>query len=248
VVIVGAGNVGCDVATEAHRLGAVDITLIDVQEPASFGKERQAAEAVGAAFRWPVFTREITEEGLITKEGELLPADTVVVSIGDSPDLSFLPESVAVERGCVKVDEHFQTSDPQIFAIGDAVRPGLITDAIGAGRKAALAIGEILAGRRPAGAARPMIDKARISLAYFDPRIVAYQDVAQCGDQCASCGNCRDCGICVAVCPQTAIERVETEDGGFRYQAAAERCIGCGFCAGACPCGIWSLAANTPLE
>ncbi len=248
VIIVGAGNVGCDVATEARRLGAEEITLIDVQEPASFGKERAAAEAAGAQFRWPVFTREITEDGLITREGELLGADTVVVAIGDSPDLSFLPASVALDRGFVQVDEHFQTSDPKIFAIGDAVRPGLITDAIGAGRKAALAIDDMLAGRRPTGAARPMIDKARVSLAYFDPRIVAYEDVNQCGDQCASCGNCRDCGICAAVCPQAAIERVEAQDGGFRYEAAPERCIGCGFCVGACPCGIWTLVANTPLE
>jgi NADPH-dependent glutamate synthase beta subunit-like oxidoreductase/glutamate synthase domain-containing protein 3/NAD-dependent dihydropyrimidine dehydrogenase PreA subunit len=246
VVIVGAGNVGCDVATEAHRLGAEEITLIDVQEPASFGKERQAAEAIGARFRWPVFTREITEDGLMTREGELLAADTVVVSIGDSPDLSFLPDSVAVDRGFVQVDERFQTSDPKIFAIGDAVCPGLITDAIGAGRRAAAAIDDMLAGRRPEGAERPMIDKARMSLAYFDPRIVVYDDVHQCGDQCASCGQCRDCGICVAVCPQAAIARVAAADGGFRYQAAAERCIGCGFCAGACPCGIWTLVANTP--
>jgi NADPH-dependent glutamate synthase beta subunit-like oxidoreductase len=48
VVIIGAGNVGCDVATEAARLGAEAITLLDVQEPASFGKEREDAEAVGA--------------------------------------------------------------------------------------------------------------------------------------------------------------------------------------------------------
>jgi glutamate synthase domain-containing protein 3 len=33
VVIIGAGNVGCDAATEAHRLGAEEITLIDVQQP-----------------------------------------------------------------------------------------------------------------------------------------------------------------------------------------------------------------------
>ncbi len=247
VVIVGAGNVGCDVATEAHRLGADAITLIDVQEPASFGKERAAAEVVGARFRWPVFTREITEDGLITTEGELLPADTVVVSIGDSPELSFLPASVAVDRGFVQVNEHFQSSDPKIFAIGDAVQPGLITDAIGAGRRAAAAIDAILAGRLPEGGARPMIDKERMSMAYFDPRIVVYQDVNQCADQCASCGQCRDCGICAAVCPQAAIERVAEADGGFRYQAAPERCIGCGFCAGACPCGIWTLAPNTPL-
>ncbi|MEE4609047.1 MAG: FAD-dependent oxidoreductase, partial [Desulfobacteraceae bacterium] len=223
------------------------ITLIDVQEPASFGKEREAAESAGAKFRWPVFTREVTEDGLITQEGELLAADTVVVSIGDSPELSFLPASVAVDRGFVQVDEDFQTSDPKIFAIGDAVRPGLITDAIGAGRRAAAAIDTILAGRRPEGVSRPMIDKERMSLAYFDPRIVVYADVDQCGDQCASCGNCRDCGICAAVCPQAAIERVAETGGGFRYQAAPERCIGCGFCAGACPCGIWILVPNTPL-
>ncbi|HSO18680.1 MAG TPA: FAD-dependent oxidoreductase, partial [Desulfosarcina sp.] len=50
VVIIGAGNVGCDVATEAHRLGAKDITLIDIQTPLAFGKEKEDAEAVGAKF------------------------------------------------------------------------------------------------------------------------------------------------------------------------------------------------------
>ena len=82
VIVVGAGNVGCDVATEAHRLGAENITLIDVQEPASFGKEREEAEAAGAKFRWPCFTKEITADGVVIDSGELLPADTVVISIG----------------------------------------------------------------------------------------------------------------------------------------------------------------------
>jgi thioredoxin reductase len=44
VVIIGAGNVGCDVAAEAARLGALEIVLLDVQQPASFGKEREEAE------------------------------------------------------------------------------------------------------------------------------------------------------------------------------------------------------------
>ena len=82
VVIIGAGNVGCDVATEAHRLGAASVTLIDIQEPASFGAEREAAEAVGAQFRWPCFTKAIIQEGVELTDGEVLPADTVVVSIG----------------------------------------------------------------------------------------------------------------------------------------------------------------------
>jgi len=86
-----------------------------------------------------------------------------------------------------------------------------------------------------------------MSLAYFDPRVVEYQDLDHCGSQCASCGACRDCGICAAVCPQSAIRREETTDGGWEYAVDAERCIGCGFCAGACPCGIWDLVENDPI-
>jgi thioredoxin reductase len=73
--------------------------------------------------------------------------------------LEFLPESVAVKSGYIVVNEHYQTTNSKIFAIGDVVKPGLLTDAIGSGRKAALAISEILEGKRPAGDTRRMIDK-----------------------------------------------------------------------------------------
>ena len=247
VVIIGAGNVGCDVATEAHRLGAEDITLIDIQEPLSFGKEREEAEKAGAKFRYPCFTKEITQDGVVLQDGELLRADTVFISIGDAPDLSFVPEDIATDRGFVVVNEHFQTTDARVFAIGDLVKPGLLTDAIGAGRKAAAAIVEMAEGRRPVSDTRRMIDKKRVSLEYFDPRILEYEDIDHCGSQCSSCGACRDCGICAAVCPYSAIRRVETAEGDYEYVVDAERCIGCGFCAGACPCGIWDLVENTPL-
>jgi len=247
VVIIGAGNVGCDVATEAARLGAEEITLLDVQEPASFGKEREDAEAVGAIFRWPVFTRRIAEKGVELESGELIPADTVIISIGDAPDLDFLPEDVATERGYVVVNDDYQTSNPNVYAIGDVVRPGLLTDAIGAGRRAAETISEILAGKRPGADRKMVIDIERVSLEYLDPRIVQYEDMDQCGSQCSSCGTCRDCGICVAVCPQAAISRKAGEGVEFEYVVDAERCIGCGFCSGACPCGIWDLVENTPI-
>ena len=247
VVVIGAGNVGCDVATEAARLGAETLTLLDVQEPASFGKEREDAEAAGAVFRWPVFTKEITDKGVVLEDGELIPADTVVISIGDVPDLSFIPEDVAVERGHVKVDAHYQTTHPKVFAVGDVVRPGLLTDAIGAGRKAANAIDDILSGKRPSASPKQVVDIDRVTMAYYDPRIIAYENAEQCGSECASCGQCRDCGICVAMCPETAISRVDKGQGVFEYQVDASRCIGCGFCAGACPCGIWDLVENEPL-
>ncbi len=246
-VVIGAGNVGCDVATEAHRMGAEDILLIDVQEPASFGKEREAAEEIGARFKWPCFTREITAAGVLLTTGEMIPADSVFISIGDAPDLDFLPDRVATECGYIKTDEFGRTSDPAIFAIGDAVRPGLLTDAIGAGRRAAEAIDSLLSARQPLDPMSEIIDISRISLAYFDPRLSGYDDVGQCGDNCASCGSCRDCGICVAVCPQAAISRQASGADGYEYIVAAAKCIGCGFCAGACPCGVWNMVPNTPI-
>ena len=248
VVIIGAGNVGCDAAAEAHRMGAKHITLIDIQEPASFGKEREAAEAVGAEFMWPVSTREITGSGVKLTSGEELPADTVIVSIGDVPDLEFIPETIITENGFVKINDNYQTSDPQIFAIGDVVKPGLLTEAIGSGRVVAQAIGDILEGKRPAFEKRAMIDRQRVTLEYFDPRITEFADLDHCGSQCSSCGACRDCGICVSVCPQSAISKIDLENSDYEYVVDENLCIGCGFCAGACPCGVWDLVENTPIE
>lgn len=248
VVVVGAGNVGCDVATEAVRLGADTVTLLDVQKPASFGKEREDAEAAGAVFRWPVYTGRITAGGVELSTGELIPADMVVVAIGDAPDLDFLPSEVATRNGWVVVNPDYQTSHPKVFAIGDVVRPGLLTEAIAAGRRAAEAIDAILTGRSTQRDPKTPIDIRRMSLEYLDPRIVRYTDLNHCGTQCASCGTCRDCGICVALCPEAAISRRDLEGGDFEYGVDPERCIACGFCAGTCPCGIWDLVENTPLE
>lgn len=247
VIIIGAGNVGCDVATEAHRLGAEDITLLDIQEPLSFGKERKAAEEIGAKFRWPVVSKKITQEGVELNTGEVIPADTVVISIGDAPDIEFLPESVKTERGFITVNAYGQTGDPKIFAIGDAVKPGLLTDAIGAGRKAAKAISDIFRNGCPSDESScHIIDRKRVTLEYFDPRITEFQDIAHCGSQCSSCGTCRDCSVCVTVCPRSAISRKET-NSAYEYIVDGERCIGCGFCAQACPCGVWNLTENTPI-
>ncbi|MGP7981213.1 MAG: FAD-dependent oxidoreductase [Syntrophobacteraceae bacterium] len=251
VLVIGAGNVGCDAAAEAHRLGAEEITLIDIQEPLSFGKERKEAEAAGAKFRWPCFSKAVTEDGLELTTGEVIPADTIIISVGDVPELDFLPESVETERGFIKVNEHYQTSDPKIFAIGDTVKLGLLTDAIGAGRKAAVKIGDILSGREiQVCPTRSMIDYSRVKLEYFDPRLSGFDGIESCASQCSSCGTCRDCGICETICPESAISRQSATNGTEQYEMVVdpEKCIGCGFCAGACPCGVWNLVENESIE
>ncbi|BAH78095.1 FAD-dependent oxidoreductase [Solidesulfovibrio magneticus] len=247
VVIIGAGNVGCDVATEAARLGAESITLIDIQKPAAFGKEKHDAEEVGAVFKWPCFTKEITPEGVMLQSGELIPADTVLLSVGDVPDIEFLGDTIATERGHVKVNSIFQTTNPKVFAIGDIVKPGLLTQAIGMGRDAARAIDEILTGKRPCEDTRKMIDYKRAKLEYFDPRVLEFNDLDSCASQCSSCGACRDCGLCETLCPVGAISRQQKEGKEFAMVSDPEKCIGCGFCANACPCGVWSWVENTPL-
>lgn len=247
VVIIGAGNVGCDAATEASRLGAEDITLIDIQEPASFGKERAAAEAAGAKFMWPVSAESVTRNSVVLSTGVAIPADTVVVSIGDKPDLGFLPDTIDTERGFIKVDATYQTSDTKVFAIGDSVRPGLITDAIGAGRKAAMTVDAYLRGLEEEYDKLKQIDTNRIRMEYYDPQIREMQDIQMCSTQCASCGGCRDCGLCETLCPQQAISRRSLQDGKYEYVVDEKRCIGCGFCAGGCPCGIWELKENYPI-
>jgi len=146
------------------------------------------------------------------------------------------------------VDETFATSDPQVYAIGDAVRPGLLTDAIGAGRIAARAINDLLRGADQTYDKLPAIKYERIKLQYFDPRVGEFADTASCATNCASCGACRDCGMCEEICPQKAISRSQTQAGGFEYIVDSELCIGCGFCAGACPTGVWEIVGNAPLE
>ncbi len=248
VVIIGAGNVGCDAATEASRLGAEEITLIDVREPASFGRERAAAERAGARFLWPVSARAINATGVELADGKILPGDTVVVAIGDRPDISFLPEDIDSRHGFIVADDGCRTSDPKVYAVGDSVKPGLITDAIGAGRRVSQSIDALIKGvHGPPEAPSPM-DAGRVRLEYYDPGRRAAEDIGQCSEMCASCGGCRDCGVCEAICPRQAIFRKDIPEGGFEYCLEDDRCIGCGFCAGACPCGIWELRENEPLE
>ncbi|TKB10650.1 FAD-dependent oxidoreductase [Desulforhopalus sp. IMCC35007] len=255
VVVIGAGNVGCDVACEAYRLGADKVTLIDIQKPLAFGKEKEAAEALGATFRWPVTTNEVTDEGLITADGDLIPAQTVIISIGDVPALSFLPESVETMKvggaAWISTDKAHLTSDAQVLAIGDVERPGLATHALGAGKTAAEFIIAKIKGLEWQPFAKPLIPQKALTITHYVPDEVVATEQNQ-ADRCLSCASCRDCHLCETICPTGAISRKELHpvtqtgfqvalDVDYEYVSDDSKCIACGFCADTCPCGIWNM-------
>ena len=247
VVVIGAGNVGCDVACEAYRLGAENVTLIDIQKPLAFGKEKEAAEALGSRFVWPVMTKEVTPEGLITNAGELIPAQTVFISIGDIPALPFIDEGVeTVDVGgaqWIKTGAGHRTSDARILAVGDVERPGLATDALGAGKTAAEYIIAEINGEEWKPFDKKLIPQSALTITHYTPEQTGTTEEDQAG-RCLSCATCRDCHLCETICPTSAITRNELYLGSevsFDYVSDDQKCIGCGFCADTCPCGIWQM-------
>jgi NADPH-dependent glutamate synthase beta subunit-like oxidoreductase/glutamate synthase domain-containing protein 3/Pyruvate/2-oxoacid:ferredoxin oxidoreductase delta subunit len=247
VVVIGAGNVGCDVACEAYRLGADQVTLVDIQKPLAFGKEKEAAEALGAQFKWPVMTKEVTGEGLLTDAGELIPAQTVFISIGDVPALPFLPKSVQTltvgGADWIKTDTGHKTSDARILAIGDVEKPGLATDALGAGKNAAEVILAEIRGEEYRPFDKKLVPQQALTITHYNPGAKGGTEQAQ-ADRCLSCATCRDCHLCETICPTGAISRSEIhfgDESSFEYLSDELKCIGCGFCADTCPCGIWQI-------
>lgn len=94
-------------------------------------------------------------------------ADTVFAAVGQAPDLSFLPRDSALERSrweTLLVDKNTLTSNvPGIFAGGDFVQgPGMIIEAIAAGRRGALAMDKYLKG-----------DPSRVAMYDLKPEVTA---------------------------------------------------------------------------
>jgi len=78
-------------------------------------------------------------------------ADTVIAAVGQAPDLSFLPPDSELERTrwerLVVDNNKLATSVPGVFAGGDFVSgPGMVVEAIAAGRRGAIAIDKYLKG------------------------------------------------------------------------------------------------------
>ena len=247
VVVIGGGNSGMDVATSAYEQGAESVVVVDVMKPAAFPKEIRRLEDFGGKIIYPFMTKKITDEGIYSDDGRFIAADQVIVSIGESPVLDFLPDDPAIKkfRDWLVADAEKKIL-PKVFAAGDVIKPGRLTDAIGDARLTALMMNQFLLGEKISPLPqKKIVPSGNLSKKFFEKcHHCDLPDLMHEHLRCVSCGTCRDCKICLNSCPEKAITRIQHDDGSWEYVSDESKCIGCGICAGVCPCGVWNLQDN----
>ncbi|NLT28856.1 MAG: FAD-dependent oxidoreductase [Propionibacterium sp.] len=127
-VVIGAGFIGLEVA-ENLIFRNIPTTVVEMADQVLTPLDPEMAAPVADELRRHdirVLTgagvTEITDTEVVLDDGRRLPAELVVASIGVRPDTR-LAEHAGLEineRGGIIVDEQQRTSDPLIFAVGDA--------------------------------------------------------------------------------------------------------------------------------
>ena len=132
VVIVGGGLIGVEV-TEALVQKGCRVTVVEMLpqilsmldwEMARLVAQHAESHGVKVLTDTKVvgFEGDGTVTGVVTDKGSL-PADMVILAIGVRPNVK-LAQDAGLEigsTGAIKVDQHMQTSDPDIYAAGDCV-------------------------------------------------------------------------------------------------------------------------------
>lgn len=176
VIVLGGGNVAIDTARTALRKGADEVQIIyrrTVDEMPAWKKDIEEALEEGVIIN-PLWApkRILYEDGRVTgmefnqsrttydedgraslsvdDESSLtVEAETVIISIGQAPDITFLSKDSQIERslwGSLQVnDNSLSTNVPGVFAGGDfTTGPSTVIQAIASGRRVALAIDKYL--------------------------------------------------------------------------------------------------------
>jgi NADPH-dependent 2,4-dienoyl-CoA reductase/sulfur reductase-like enzyme/rhodanese-related sulfurtransferase len=132
-VVAGAGYIGLEMAENLHNRG-MSVQVVEMLDQVMPGMDKEMATFLHS---------HLTEQGValhlgdgvsslkqtnssfqvILKSEKELDCDFAVLTVGVRPEVK-LAEEAGLEIGScggIKVNEHLQTSDPNIYAIGDAV-------------------------------------------------------------------------------------------------------------------------------
>jgi 3-phenylpropionate/trans-cinnamate dioxygenase ferredoxin reductase subunit len=131
VVIVGGGWIGLETAAAARSPGldvtvlqASELPLIRVLGPEAALLFADLHRQHGVDLRCGVQVAQfVGEGGTVTGvelgDGEVVPADLVLVGVGISPNVQLAVDAgLEVDNG-ISVDEHLRTSHPDVYAAGD---------------------------------------------------------------------------------------------------------------------------------
>lgn len=130
-VIVGGGFIGLEMAENLHELG-ISVSLVElseqVMEALDFemaAKIQQHLRAKGVDLYLGNGLKSIDDAGktVILQSGISLEADMIVMAAGVQPESSLAREAGLATglRNTIRVNAYLQTSDPSIFAVGDAI-------------------------------------------------------------------------------------------------------------------------------
>jgi dihydrolipoamide dehydrogenase len=162
MIVIGAGVIGLELGSVWRRLGT-EVTVVEYLDRILPGMDGEVAKQFQRILEKQGFKirlsskvtkvektkggASVTFEPVAGGEATTLTADVVLVATGRRPyteGLGLEQAGVALDRGRVVIDNHFQTNVPGIFAIGDVVRgPMLAHKAEDEG----VAVAEILAGK-----------------------------------------------------------------------------------------------------
>jgi NADPH-dependent glutamate synthase beta subunit-like oxidoreductase len=176
VAVIGGGNVAIDSARTALHLGAKEVVILyrrsKDEMPANPWEVKEVEEA-GVKIEFLVAPCKILEEngrvkavkcikmrlGEVDETGRRKPEpikgsefnlefNTVILAVGEEPDLAFLPEEIETAGRRILVNPFtMETTMPGVFASGDVVTgPATVIEAIVAGVRAAEFIDRYLRG------------------------------------------------------------------------------------------------------
>ena len=132
-VVIGAGFIGLEMAENLHDLG-LDVSIIEMGNQilapldfpiAAIVQQHIREKGVNLLLSSAVtgFEKHNNQLKVLLKSGEALDADVVIMSIGVKPDTR-LAVHAGISLGAAKgiwVNEFLQTSNPDIYAVGDAI-------------------------------------------------------------------------------------------------------------------------------